>query len=100
MDDTVVVLHKSAHTAKRFRLIAKGWPPQADYPGTASPTQIRQPRRGCAVPGGMPWSRRDPFRVESWTAFLSSVGPLRRPPLRYAAQPLRGIHSPAFRVLV
>ena len=57
-------------------------------------------RRGCAVPEECPGACADPFRVESWSAFLSRVGRLRRPTLRYATQPLRGIHSPAFPVLV
>ncbi len=80
-------------TAKRLRRTAKGWPPQAAYPGNEgrppfNPERVvpvpRHSSGSCATPCGV-GGHAQGTRYQGWFRLTAS------PTLRYVTLPLRGI---------
>jgi hypothetical protein len=78
-------------TAKRLCRIAKGWPPQAAYPGKEGRPQFH-PERVAPAPRHSSWNGTTPWGLADlrWGRGTRVVR-LRRPTLRYGTLPLRGI---------
>src|SRR3990167_7162285 len=77
-------------TAKRLCRTAKGWPPQAAYPGKEGRPRFH-PERVASAPWHSSWNGTTPSGLADlrWGRGTRVVR-LRRPTLRYETEPLRG----------